>query len=99
MKHEVSFGLKKNLSQLCIKRTQFLLALSCACTVHKVQGQSLDEGITSFDLYRQRSFNQGQMYVPLSRITSLAKMILMGKYNKTAIKENPSEKQEYQRLR
>ena len=59
----------------------------------------MDEGVTSFDLHRQRSFSQGQMYVPLSRITSLERMILMGNYNKTAITENPSAKQEYQRLR
>ena len=96
MKHEVSFGLKKNKSQPCIKRTQFPLALSWACTVHKVQGLSLDEGVISFDLHRQRSFNQGQMYVALSRITSLDRMFLIGN---TAIKENSSAKQEYQRLR
>ena len=64
-----------------------------------MQGQSLDEGVTSFDLHRQRSFNQGQMYVALSRITSLDRMFLIGNYNKTAIKENSSAKQEYQRLR
>ena len=43
-KHEVSLGLKENKSQPCIKRTQFPLALSWACTVHKVQSLSLDEG-------------------------------------------------------
>ena len=36
MKHEVSFGYKKNKSQPCIKRTEFPLTLSWACTVHKV---------------------------------------------------------------
>ena len=99
MKHEVSFGHKKNKSQPCIKRTAFSLVLSWACTVPKVQGLSLDEGVISFDLHRQRSFNQGQMYVALSRITSLDRMFLIGNYNKTAIKENSSAKQEYQRLR
>ena len=44
-KHDVLLGLKKNKSQPCIKRTQFPLALSWACTVHKVQGLSLDEGV------------------------------------------------------
>ena len=55
MKHEVSFGLKKNKLQPCIKRTPFPLALSWACTVHEVQDLSLDEGVISFDLHRQRS--------------------------------------------
>ena len=44
------FGLKKYKSQPCIKRTQFPLALSWACTVHKKQGQSLEKGVISFDL-------------------------------------------------
>ena len=99
MKHEVSFGFKKNKSQPCIKRTQFPLALSWACTAHKVQVLILDEDVISFDLHRQRSFNQCQMYVSSSRITSLDRMFLIGNYHKTAIKENSSAKQEYQRLR
>ena len=64
-----------------------------------MQGLSLDEDVISFDLHRQRSLNQGQMYAGLSRITSMGKMFLIGNYNKTAIKENSSTKQEYQRLR
>ena len=39
------------------------------------------------------------MYAGLSRITSMGEMFLIGNYNKTAIKENSSTKQEYQRLR
>ena len=99
MKHEVAFGLKKNKSQPCIKRTQFPLSLSWACTIHKVQGLSLNEGVISFYLHHQRYFNQGQMYVALSRVTSLDRMFLIGNYNKTTIKENSSAKQEYHRLR
>ena len=64
-----------------------------------MQGLSLDEDVISFDLDRQRSLNQGQMYAGLSRITSMGEMFLIGNYNKTAIKENSSTKQEYQRLR
>ena len=52
------------------KRTQFPLALSWACTVHKVQGLSLNKIVISFDLLKQKSFNSGQMYVALSRVTS-----------------------------
>ena len=54
-----------------IKWTQFPVVLSWACTVHKVQGLSLTSAVVSFDLEKQRSFNEGQMYVALSRVTSI----------------------------
>ena len=80
------FGLRKNKQQPSVKRTQFPLTLSWACTVHKVQGLSLAEGVVSFDLEKQKSFNQGQTYVALSRISSMNKMYLIGSYSKTALK-------------
>ena len=40
-----------------IKWTQFPLMLSWACTIHKVQGWSLEEGVVNFDLQRQCSQN------------------------------------------
>ena len=86
MKHKVSFGLKKNKSQPCIKMTQFLLALSWACTVHKVQGLSLDEGVISFDLQRQKSFNQVQMDIALRRISKFDNMHFVGKYHWNAVR-------------
>ena len=98
-KHEVSFGLRKNKAQPGIKRTQFPLTLSWACTVHKVQGLSLSKGVISFTLNRQKAFNQGQMYVALSRITSLSNLYLIGKYSRAAIKVNNAAKVEYDRLR
>ena len=45
--------------------------LAWACTVHKAQGLSLEKAVICFDLLKQRSFNNGQMYVALSRVTSL----------------------------
>ena len=56
-KHEALFGLRKNMQQASVKRTQFPLTLSWACTVHKVRGVSLTEGVVSFDLEFQKSFN------------------------------------------
>ena len=61
---EASIRLRANKeSSPVIKRTQFPLLLPWACTVHKVQGLSLDKAVISFDLLKQRSFNYGQMYV------------------------------------
>ena len=44
-KHQALFGLRKNKQQQSVNRTQFLLTLPWACTVHKVQGLSLAEGV------------------------------------------------------
>ena len=94
-KHQALFGLRKNKQQPSVKRTQFPLTMSWAWTVHKVQGLSLAEGVVSFDLEKQKSFNQRQIYVALSRISSMNKMYLIGSYNKAALKVNESAKKEY----
>ena len=67
--------------------------------VHKVEGLSLAEGVVSFDPEKQKSFNQGQIYVALSRISSMNKMYLIGSYNKAALNVNESAKKGYERLR
>ena len=67
-KHQALFGLLKNKPQPCIKRKKFPLTWSWACTVRKVQYLSLAEDVVSFDLEKQKSFNQRQIYVALSRI-------------------------------
>ncbi|XP_057297639.1 uncharacterized protein LOC130628671 [Hydractinia symbiolongicarpus] len=82
-----------------IKRTQFPLMLAWACTIHKVQGLSLQKAVVSFDLERQRGFKCGQMYVALSRVTSTEGMYLTGLYKSSAIKADPSVTDEYERLR
>ncbi|XP_028517912.1 ATP-dependent DNA helicase PIF1-like [Exaiptasia diaphana] len=55
-----------------IQRVQFPITLAYAVTIHKVQGLSLDKVVVSFELFRQRSFNYGQVYVALSRARSLS---------------------------
>ena len=55
-KHQALFGLRKNKQQPSVKSTQFPLTLSSACTVHKVQGLSLAEGVVSFDLEKTKVF-------------------------------------------
>ena len=57
-----------------------------------MQGLSLAEGVVSFELEKQKSFNQGQICVALSRISSMNEMYLIGSYNKVALKVNESAK-------
>ena len=82
-----------------IKRTQFPLALAWACTVHKVQGLTINKGVVGFDLVKQKAFNPGQMYVALSRIAKYSGLFLIGQYNKSAIRASKTAGQEYERLR
>ena len=55
--------------------------LACGCTVHKVQGLTLEEKGIIFDLVKQDNFNYGQMYVTLSRVTSLNGLYFIGELN------------------
>ena len=98
-KHQALFGLRKNKQQPSVKRTQFPLTLPWACTVPKVQGLSLAEEVVSFDLEKQKSFNQRQIYFALSEISSMNKMYFIGSYKKAALKVNESAKTEYERFR
>ncbi|XP_044169485.1 uncharacterized protein LOC114973474 [Acropora millepora] len=82
-----------------IQRTQFPLTLGYACTVHKVQGLTLKKVVVSFDLLKQRSFNYGQIYVALSRSTSLQGLHIFGNIEMNHVKANPKVHQEYERLR
>ena len=72
--------------------------LAWRCTVHEVQRLILEKVVTSFDLVKQQSFNYGQMYVALSRITSSEILYLYGSFSLSAIKADPRAIHEYQRL-
>ena len=73
--------------------------LSWACTVHKVQGKQFQEAVISFDLFKQRSWNNGHIYVALSRVTSLNGLYLTGEYNRSAIKADVRATIEYETMR
>ena len=97
---EAFFTLKgRSANSPMIRRTQFPLMLSWACTCHKVQGLSLPEAVISFTLNKQRRFNPGQMYVALSRVTSLNGLHLIGNFSSSAIQHNTAAAIEYDRLR
>jgi len=82
-----------------IQRVQFPITLAYAVTIHKVQGLSLQQVVISFQLFKQRSFNYGQIYVALSRSTSLNGINILGEIQSKHIKADPRVDKEYERLR
>ena len=81
-----------------IKRTQFPLMLAWTCTVHKVQGLSLRKIVVSFQLLKLRNFNYGQIYVALSRVTTLEGLYVLGFLSVKAIRADPCALEEYNRM-
>ena len=72
-----------------IQRTQFSLVVLWGYTSHKVQGLSSDNAVVSFDLFKQKSFNYGDMYVGLSRVRSVSELTLTETFTATTIKTEP----------
>ena len=82
-----------------IQRLQFLIPLAWACTLHKVQGLTLNEIVVSFDLNRQNHFNYGQIYVAFSRATSLQGLHVIGQIENKNVRAIPKVEAEYHRMR
>lgn len=61
--------------------TQFPIRLGAAITAHKVQGKSLDKAIVSPD----NIFDNGQLYVILSRVRSLGGLVLSSPVKRSAV--------------
>ena len=82
-----------------IKRLQFPIILSWASTIHKVQGKTFQKVVVCFDLFKQRTFNPGQIYVALNRVTSLGRLYLAGSYNRKASKVDQRATEQYDYMR
>ena len=89
--------MSKNSSPV-IKRTQYPLMLGWGCTVHKVQGLSLNKIVVSLDSLKQRNFNYGQIYAALSRVTSFNGIYIVGVFSGKVIRADPRALQEYERM-
>ena len=82
-----------------LQRVQFPVTLAWACTIHKAEGLTLEKVVISANLIKQRAFNYGQIYVALSRSTSLQGLHILGQIETKHVKANPKVLEEYQRLR
>lgn len=62
------------------------------------EGFSLTWSVVRFHLEKQKSFNEGQIYVALSRVTRIDYPFLIEKYNLIVLKVNDNVIIEYSRL-
>ena len=60
---------------------------------------TLPEVVFSFELFRQRQFNYGQVYVALTRVKALSDLSLVGDINTKNIRADKLIETEYERLR
>ena len=95
---DTSIFIGNSSGSLSIKRTQFPIRLSWACTMYEVQGLTIPQAVVSFDLEKQKTFKEGQIYVALGRIKNLEGLFLTGYFQRDAIKANIEATNKYERL-
>ena len=90
---EIRFTVSKCKQGLDIAWIQFPLKLAFACTIHKVQGATLDKIVVSF----KNRFSSGQAYVALSRARTLEGLQLLD-FDSDKIRANIHVQKEMQRI-
>jgi hypothetical protein len=93
---EVAFSVSKKNKNLNITRCQFPIKLSWACTIHKVQGLTVDKILVSFK--SRKGFDSGQAYVALSRVRSIEGLYLK-EFESDKIRKNNNVDKELQRMK
>ena len=61
--------------------------LAWACTVHKVKDLSLTQIVVTFQLLKEKQFNDGQIYVALSKVTTLEDLYILGPFTEDAVEQ------------
>ena len=78
------------------KAKRFPLTLAWGCTIHKVQGQTLDRIVVCMS--GNGTFMPGQAYVAMSLVKTLEGLFLLG-FDVRSIRVNPAVVEEMSRLR
>jgi hypothetical protein len=94
-RHDVQFYTGRGRRSVQAIRTQFPLTLAWACTIHKVQGNTLDSIVVS--MKGRGRFMPGQAYVAVSRVKTEQGLHLLG-FDATTFRVNPSVQTEMARL-
>ena len=95
-RQQIQFPTRKGSRSMEGIRSQFPLTLAWACTIHKVQGKTLDKIVVSME--GKKPFMPGQAYVAFSRVKNLNGLFFLG-FNATAIRANSDVVKEMKRLR
>ena len=90
-RHGTNFLLSKGVE---ISRTQFPLTLAWACTIHSVQGLTVDNIVVNMD----DMFDYAHAYVAFSRVRTIQGLQILGKYDPTKIRADSKVTKEMQRL-
>ncbi|XP_069109785.1 ATP-dependent DNA helicase PIF1-like [Argopecten irradians] len=91
---EISYTVSNKSKSLSVTRQQFPIKLCWTCTIHKVQGITLNNIVVSFD----NRFNHGQAYVALSRSRTLNGLYILN-FDDKKITANSSVIKEMERMR